>query len=61
MNFVEAGYELDAYWPRLRFCVELDVYETHGSRIAFERDRVRRGARARGDPGGEDHRGPTSA
>jgi hypothetical protein len=41
MNFVEAGYELDAYWPQLRFCVELDVYETHGSRIAFERDRVR--------------------
>jgi very-short-patch-repair endonuclease len=35
------GYELDAYWPLERFAVELDVYETHGSRAAFERDRLR--------------------
>jgi very-short-patch-repair endonuclease len=41
MNFVEAGYELDAYWPKYRFAVELDVFETHGSRAAFERDRKR--------------------
>jgi hypothetical protein len=41
MNFVEGGYELDAYWERERFAVELDVYETHGSRAAFERDRLR--------------------
>jgi hypothetical protein len=41
MNFVEAGYELDAYWPEFRFAVELDVFETHGSRAAFERDRKR--------------------
>ena len=41
MNFSEGGYELDAYWRRERFVVELDVYETHGSRHAFERDRVR--------------------
>jgi hypothetical protein len=41
MNFAFAGYELDAYWARERFAVELDVYETHGSRAAFERDRVR--------------------
>jgi len=40
-NFVEAGYELDAYWPERRFAVELDVYETHGGREAFERDRFR--------------------
>jgi hypothetical protein len=41
MNFFEAGYELDAYWPEFRFAVELDVFETHGSRGAFERDRRR--------------------
>ncbi|MEZ5077012.1 MAG: type IV toxin-antitoxin system AbiEi family antitoxin domain-containing protein [Solirubrobacterales bacterium] len=40
-NYVEAGYELDAYWPELRFAVELDVYETHGSRLSFEEDRLR--------------------
>jgi Transcriptional regulator, AbiEi antitoxin len=40
-GFVEAGYELDFYWPDLRFAVELDLYETHGSRQAFERDRER--------------------
>jgi very-short-patch-repair endonuclease len=36
-----AGYELDVYWEPERFAVELDVYETHGSRRSFERDRVR--------------------
>jgi very-short-patch-repair endonuclease len=41
MNFNVAGYELDAYWEPERFAVELDVYETHGSRAAFERDRLR--------------------
>jgi len=41
MNFHEAGYELDAYWRPERFAVELDVYETHGSRAAFEADRER--------------------
>jgi hypothetical protein len=40
-NFNLAGYELDAYWPDLRFAVELDLFETHGSRAAFERDRRR--------------------
>jgi hypothetical protein len=39
--FLEGGYELDAYWPSERFAVELDVYETHGGRAAFERDRLR--------------------
>jgi very-short-patch-repair endonuclease len=38
--FVE-GYELDAYWAQHRFAVELDTYEFHGSRAAFERDRLR--------------------
>jgi very-short-patch-repair endonuclease len=41
MNFNVGGYELDAYWERERFAVELDVYETHGTRAAFERDRLR--------------------
>jgi very-short-patch-repair endonuclease len=33
--------ELDVYWPGQRFAVELDTYETHGTREAFERDRIR--------------------
>ena len=41
MNFDVDGYELDAYWERERFAVELDIYETHGSPAAFERDRLR--------------------
>jgi hypothetical protein len=41
MNFNVFGYELDAYWEPERFVVELDVYETHGSHAAFERDRLR--------------------
>jgi very-short-patch-repair endonuclease len=41
MNFNVAEFELDAYWPDLRFAVELDLFETHGSRVAFERDRRR--------------------
>ena len=28
-------------WPEQRLVVELDVYETHGTRAAFERDRLR--------------------
>ncbi|HEX6601366.1 MAG TPA: hypothetical protein VF030_01865, partial [Solirubrobacterales bacterium] len=41
MNYVERGFELDCYWPEHRFAVELDVFETHGTRAAFERDRKR--------------------
>jgi hypothetical protein len=40
-NYVEHGFELDCYWPEHRFAVELDVFETHGTRAAFERDRRR--------------------
>jgi very-short-patch-repair endonuclease len=36
-----AGHELDFYWPDLRFAIELDLFETHGTREAFERDRLR--------------------
>jgi hypothetical protein len=37
----EHGHELDVYWPEQRLAVELDLYETHGTRAAFERDRLR--------------------
>ena len=40
-NYFEHGLELDCYWPEHRFAVELDVFETHGTRAAFERDRRR--------------------
>lgn len=40
-NYFEQGFELDCYWPEFRFAVELDVFETHGTRAAFERDRKR--------------------
>jgi hypothetical protein len=40
-NFVENGFELDCYWPEFRFVVELDLFETHGTHAAFERDRKR--------------------
>lgn len=41
MNAFVAGREIDAYWEGERFGVELDVYETHGSRLSFEEDRER--------------------
>lgn len=39
--FNVAGYELDLYWPDLRFAVEIDVYATHGGHESFEEDRRR--------------------
>lgn len=41
VNCVEHGYELDMFWPDHRFAVELDVFETHGTRESFESDRER--------------------
>jgi hypothetical protein len=41
MNRFVDGYEIDAYWAEARFGVELDIYETHGSRLSFEEDRER--------------------
>jgi hypothetical protein len=41
MNRFVAGHEIDAYWEAERFGVELDVFETHGSRLSFEEDRER--------------------
>lgn len=37
----ELGHELDVYWPELGFGIELDTWETHGTRDAFERDHDR--------------------
>jgi len=34
-------WEIDAYWETQRFAVEVDGWETHGSREAFEDDRLR--------------------
>jgi len=41
MNWNVDGFEVDAYWASERFGVELDVYETHGTPLAFETDRIR--------------------
>lgn len=37
----EVGHEIDVYWPDLGFGIELDTWETHGTRDAFERDHDR--------------------
>jgi hypothetical protein len=37
----EVGYEIDICWPERRFGIELDAYETHGTRQAFETDHER--------------------
>ncbi len=36
-----SGLEVDVLWPAQRLIVEVDGYEFHGSRPAFERDRSR--------------------
>jgi hypothetical protein len=41
MSLWVAGCEIDAYWEAERFAVEIDGWETHGSRQAFEDDRLR--------------------
>jgi hypothetical protein len=37
----EVGHEIDVYWPERRIGIELDAYETHGTRQAFETDHDR--------------------
>ncbi len=37
----ELGHEIDVYWPERRFGIELDAYETHRTRQAFEADHQR--------------------
>ena len=41
VNARVAGHEVDMLWPEHRFVVELDGYEFHRTRGAFERDRRR--------------------
>jgi very-short-patch-repair endonuclease len=40
-NVVVAGHVVDFHWPRQRLVVEVDGYEYHRSREAFENDRER--------------------
>jgi very-short-patch-repair endonuclease len=40
-NTIIEGYEVDAVWREQRLIVELDGFATHGTRAAFEQDRVR--------------------
>ena len=35
------GHEVDFLWGDLSFCVELDGWDAHSSRAAFERDRLK--------------------
>lgn len=41
INATVAGFEVDALWPREELIVELDGYEFHRTRAAFERDRAK--------------------
>jgi len=41
LNCWVGKWEIDAYWENERFAVEVDGWETHGSRQAFEEDRLR--------------------
>jgi predicted transcriptional regulator of viral defense system len=41
LNMWVDEWEIDAYWESERFAVEVDGWETHGSREAFENDRLR--------------------
>jgi len=38
LNVLVEGYLVDAYWPQARLVVELQSYEHHSHRQAFERD-----------------------
>jgi len=40
-NATVLGYEVDAHWPGTRLVVEVDGWATHGTRRAFEYDRVK--------------------
>jgi hypothetical protein len=41
LNTFIAGYEIDAYWEREMFAAEVDGWETHRTRAAFEADPLR--------------------
>lgn len=40
-NVRVAGYEVDFYWRDARLAVEVDGYDAHSGRVAFERDRLK--------------------
>ncbi len=40
-NAMALGFEVDALWPKQRVAAELDSWEFHHHRAAFERDRAR--------------------
>ncbi len=40
-NTTALGFEVDALWPQQRLAAELDSWEFHRHRAAFERDRAR--------------------
>jgi len=41
LNTWVENWEIDAYWEAERFAVEVDGWEAHGTRAAFENDRLR--------------------
>jgi hypothetical protein len=41
MNTFVEGYEIDLYWERERFAIELDGWDGHRTHVAFEDDRKR--------------------
>jgi len=41
-NEMVHGHEVDFVWDGLDFCVELDGWDAHSSRAAFEKDRLKR-------------------
>jgi very-short-patch-repair endonuclease len=41
VNVLVDGHLVDCYWPEADLVVELDSYEHHGDREAFERDRAK--------------------
>ena len=43
VNVLVEGFLVDAYWPTARIVVELDGYEYHRGREAFERDHAKLG------------------
>jgi very-short-patch-repair endonuclease len=49
VNSVIEGFEVDFCWPQARLVVETDGWRAHGSRGAFERDRVRDAALVEAD------------
>lgn len=70
MNARIHGYEVDFLWRELGFAVEVDGYDAHSARAAFERDRLKlavlkargvsvmpvTGRRLRDDPNGVERR-----